>query len=324
MFTSFEDYWRARKPMLDEAFQREISLLLQNIPSRQTAALMATLKAGKKIRGCLACLVSEALGGALEGVIPRAIAVEMIQAATLIHDDFVDQDATRGKRPAAWTLEGARRAVLIGDVIFATAIKGMNDLSRADGLAVSQAIAQVAKGALHEPMDPFVLADEVASGRIKDTFYEKIIQLKTGILFGTACHLGALATAANGKLGEISFRYGLRIGEAYQIADDRKEVEHHLAERSIASEQMAALTPALLYFVPDLRPHILAHLQGEGPDLNASEMDFFRMAEKSMKKEIGRRLGASISEMAGNFPGGEFSAVMRQAPWDLIRMFEEA
>jgi len=56
----------------------------------------------------------EALGGGLESAIPRAIAVEFIQAATLIHDDFVDQDTLRRNRPAVWTVEGARRAVLIG------------------------------------------------------------------------------------------------------------------------------------------------------------------------------------------------------------------
>lgn len=86
--------------MLDEAFRRQISRLLENIPSKQTAALMATLEAGKKIRGCLACLISDALGGELEAAIPRAIAIELIQAATLIHDDFVDQDTIRGNRPA--------------------------------------------------------------------------------------------------------------------------------------------------------------------------------------------------------------------------------
>ncbi len=324
MFTSFQDYWQARKPILDEAFQREMSLLLDPMTSRQTAVLMATLEAGKKIRGCLSCLVGDALGGDLKGTIPRAVAVEMIQAATLIHDDFVDQDRIRGKRPAAWTLEGGRRAVLIGDVIFATAIKRMNDLSRADGLAVSQAIAQVARGALHEPLDPFDLSEEIRSGRIHDQIYEKIIQLKTGILFGTACHLGALATRANGKLGEITFRYGLRIGEAYQIADDRKEVESHLARRFIEPRQMAVLTPAFLYFVPDMRPHILAHLQGEGPDLNAAEMEFFQMAEKLMKAEIEKRLQASLTGIAENFPRGEFNAVVSRAPWDLIRMFNES
>jgi len=324
MFPSFQDCWGTHKPILDEAFRRQISLLLENIPLKQAAALMATLEAGKKIRGCLACLISDALGGELEAAIPRAIAIELIQAATLIHDDFVDQDTIRGNRPAAWTLEGARRAVLIGDIIFATAIKMMTDLSREDGRAVSQAIAQVSKGALHEPWDPLMLAEEIESNRLKDQLYNQIIQLKTGILFGTACHLGALAANGDGNLVKISFRHGLRIGEAYQIADDLKEVEQHLRKLSIDSEQMVALAPILLYFVPDLRPNVLTRLRGGSPDLEASEAEYFRVAVKLMKNQIEQRLQAAVSEIIGNFPENEYSSAVLRAPWDLIRMFNES
>ncbi len=324
MFTNFQNYWGARKPRLDDAFQKQLSSLLANIPLKETDALLGTLEAGKKIRGCLACLISDALGGVLEEAIPRAIAVELIQAATLIHDDFVDQDTTRRNKPAAWTLEGARRAVLIGDVIFATAIKMMNDLGREDGLAVSQAIAQVSRGALHEPLDPLMLAAEMESNRMNDKLYERIIHLKTGILFGTACQVGALAAKADGKMGEKSFRYGLRIGEAYQIADDLKEVEEHLGSRSIHPGQMAALAPALLYFVADLRPFVLSHLKGKGPELDEAAAESFQIAAKLMKNEIERRLQAAVSEITDNFPDNEYSAVVHQAPWDLIRMFNES
>lgn len=324
MFDSFQDYLRERKPRLDDAFQKQLSSLLENIPLKETATLTDTLEAGKKIRGCLACLISDALGGILKEAIPRAVAVELIQAATLIHDDFVDQDTTRRNKAAAWTLVGARRAVLIGDVIFATAIKMMNDLGREDGLAVSQAIAQVSRGALHEPLDPLMLAAEIESNRMNEKLYERIIHLKTGILFGTACQLGALAAKAEGKIREISFRYGLRIGEAYQIADDLKEVEQHLGGRSIHPEQMAALAPALLYFIADLRPFVLSHLKGKRLDLDAAAAEFFQIAAKLMKKEIERRLQAAVSEIAGNFPGNAYSPLVRQAPWDLIRMFNES
>lgn len=324
MFAGFQDYWGTHKPILDEAFRRQISRLLENIPSKQTVALMATLEAGKKIRGCLACLISDALGGELEAAIPRAIAIELIQAATLIHDDFVDQDTVRGNRPAAWTLEGARRAVLIGDVIFATAIKMMTDLSREDGRAVSQAIAQVSKGALHEPLDPLMLAELIESNIWKDQVYDEIIRLKTGVLFGTACQLGALAANGDGKLGEIAFRYGLHIGEAYQIADDLKEVKHHLKKLFINPEQMAGLAPIFLYFVPHLRPNVLIHLRRGRLDLEAGEAEYFRVAANLMKNKIEQRLQTAVSEIVGNFPENEYRTAVVRAPWDLIRMFNES
>lgn len=324
MFAGFQDYWGTHKPILGEAFRRQISGLLENIPLRQRAALMATLEAGKKIRGCLACLISDALGGKREAAIPRAIAIELIQAATLIHDDFVDQDTLRGNRPAAWTLEGARRAVLIGDIFFATAIKMMTDLSREDGRVVSQAIAQVSKGALHEPLDPLMLAEAIESNTWKNQLYDEIIRLKTGVLFGTACQLGVLAANGDGNLVKISFRYGLYIGEAYQIADDLKEMEHHLKKLSIDSVKMVALAPILLYFVPDLRPKVLTCLRGGSPDLETDLAEYFRATVKLMKNQIEKRLQAAISEIVRNFPETEYRAVVLRTPQDLIRMFNES
>lgn len=324
MFTSFQDYLAALRPRLDEAFKQQLSLLLGNITMRDAAALMATLEAGKKIRGCLSCMISEALGGTIESAVPRAVAVELIQAATLIHDDFVDQDTMRGSRPAAWTLEGARRAVLIGDVIFAAAIKMMNELGREDGVAVSQAIAQVSQGALHEPLDPLALTRQIESHGWNDRLYEEIIHLKTGILFGTACHLGAIAAGADGRLREVAYRYGLRIGEAYQIADDLKEVKQHLEQRSIHPKQMAALAPTFLYFVGEMRPYVLALLQGRHLEISDAVAESFNMAAKLMEQEITRRLQSALSEIEEDFPHNRYRELARKTPWDLIRMFKES
>jgi hypothetical protein len=324
MFLCFQDYLEAARPRLDDAFNRELSNLLGNIAMRDTTSLMAAIKGGKKIRGCLSCMVSEALGGSLESAIPRAIAVEFIQAATLIHDDFVDQDTLRRNRPAVWTVEGARRAVLIGDVIFATAIRMMSHLSRDDGLAVSHAIAQVSKGALHEPLDPLGLAREMESNRSIGQLYESIIHLKTGILFGTACHLGAIAAEANDELRKISYRYGLRIGEAYQIADDLKEVKLHLSRQSILPEQMVILAPALLFFVSEMRPFIPSFLKGEYTDLKGPVSGFFSAAAELMENEIEHRLQFAVSEVEESFSNNAYSELMRKAPRDIIKMFNEA
>lgn len=309
---------------MDDAFEKELSNLLGNITMRDPPSLMAAIEGGKKIRGSLCCMVSNALGGVLEAAIPRAVAVELIQAATLIHDDFVDQDTIRRNRPAVWTIEGARRAVLIGDIIFATAIHMMSDLGREDGLAVSHAIAQVSKGALHEPLDRLGLAKEIESNRFSGQLYENIIHLKTGILFGTACHLGAIAAEANHELREISYRYGLRIGEAYQIADDLKEVKEHLSRQSILPEQMVILAPALLYFFDEMRPFIPDFLKGKHTDLKSPILEFFNAATDLMENEIERRLQAAVSEIEENFPDNAYGELTRKAPRDIIKMFNES
>jgi hypothetical protein len=324
MFTRFQDYTQWVKPRLDDALKFQLSDLLKDIALQDRAAFDLALAGGKKIRGSLLCLISHALGGVFETALPRAVAVEFVQAASLIHDDFVDQDTVRRNQPATWTLEGARRSVLLGDVIFASAIKMMSDLGRQDGSLISHAIAQVSMGAMHEPLNPQILAREIQSNRLDGRLYEKIIHLKTGILFGTACCLGAVAAQADPELRERSYRYGLRIGEAYQIADDIHEMQHHSLNRTIDPNRMAVLAPACIYFADQMKPLISAVLNGSCPDASDNLWDYFSVAVQFMQDEIERRLAAALAEIGTHFPENEVGVLARRAPRDLILMFNES
>jgi len=322
--SDFYAYVAVRRPPLEEAYNRRLSALLDGIKTEDMAPLMLSLQAGKKIRGCLSCLVCEALGGPLEQAIPRAVAVEMIQAATLIHDDLVDQDAVRGGRPAVWTLEGPRRAVLIGDVIFAAAIKMMSDISAEDGRAVADAIASVSRGALQEPLDPLALAENIESGDSCGRLYDGIVRLKTGTLFGIACTLGAIAAGRSGRAVETCYRYGLWIGEAYQIADDVKEVKECLSRRLMDARQMAAIAPALLRFVPDMRPFVLDVLRRDRSGHGDGDRELLKRAARLMEDAIDQRQRAAAAEIERNFPGNGYSEVARRAPRDIVAIFNES
>jgi hypothetical protein len=324
MFERFQDYAQWVKPCLDDALKSQLSDLLKDIALRDRLALDAALAGGKKIRGCLLCLVNHALGGVLETAVPRAVAVEFVQAASLIHDDFVDQDTVRRNQPATWTLEGARRAVLLGDVIFASAIKMMSDLGRQDGAVISHAIAQVSRGALHEPLNPLQLAREIQSNCLDERLYEKIIHLKTGILFGAACRLGAVAAGADPELRERSYRCGLRIGEAYQIADDIHEMRRYILNQPIDPVQMAVLVPACIYFAGRMKPHIPAVLTGGCTEVSENLLNHLNAAVQCMEGEIERRISSALAEIEGHFPENEYSTLVRRAPRDLIRMFNES
>jgi hypothetical protein len=278
---------------------------------------------GKKTRGSLLCLVTATLGGTLEGALPRATAVELIQTATLIHDDFVDQHRRRRSLPALWTLDGARRAVLLGDVLFASAIHMMSELGPQDGKIVSHAIAEVARGAYQEPLDPLALVDEIEANRVNAALYERIVHLKTGVLFGAACHLGALAARADDPCQQRWLRYGLRIGEAYQIADDLHEVQRHLLTRSLDRGEIAALAPALLFFAQGVRSPLLRAVRHGLSTLDGELLPYFEAAADSMEAEIERRLRAA-AEIEAQLPDNAYGQVARETPRGLIEMFNEA
>ena len=220
--TSFGDYWKATRERLDAEFECRVSRFFDRQPAAHVAAVCEVLMGGKRLRGCLVCLLNEALGGTPAAAIPRAMAVECVQAASLIHDDLLDGDTMRRDRAATWTIKGPRRAVLLGDLIFATALQRMAELGRDDALALGEAIADMAAGAYQEPLVPTDLEQD----RAVDTasLYPQLIYLKTGVLFGTAARLGALAAGASAPLAALAFEYGARIGEAYQMADDLQDL----------------------------------------------------------------------------------------------------
>ena len=329
MFEHFRDYAAGLKPALDAAFDSQLAQLLGKVIPHRSEGLRC-LSGGKKIRGALLCLVTETLGGRQEAAWPRAVAVELIQTASLVHDDFVDQHLTRRNRPAFWTLAGARRAVLLGDIVFSSAIHMMSELSREDCRIVSRAIAELSRGAYHEPLEPDTLLEE-----LDGTSYERIISLKTGILFAAACELGAVAAGAAAPVQRAWRRYGRQIGEAYQIADDIHEVVRALSSRSIGAKELLELIPALLFFVPSSRPVLgqalaggLAESEGELEEAFLEELLLYcRKAAGLMQRKKQQRLCAAVAELDGIMAteapaNGEWLRLARRTPWDLIEMFD--
>lgn len=322
MVVRFQDYMDGLRPLLESGFTDHLASLLDGA-NPQSLDGNKILTGGKRVRGSLLCLVTAALEGTAEAALLRAIAVELIQTATLIHDDFIDQHRLRRNAPALWTLEGARRAVLLGDIIFASAIQMMSELGREDGLIASRAIAEVSRGAYQEPLSPSSLLEKVEGGWDRE-LYEKLIYLKTAVLFAAACELGALAAKADSKRLQAWRRYGLKIGEAYQIADDLHEVERCLLSRSVRGDEITSLAPALLFFVKGSRSHILEVLRRNSMVLGGELLTQFEATAEIMRTEIRRRLRSAFLEMEGDFPDNEYGRIARRAPWDIIAMFNKA
>jgi hypothetical protein len=317
----FEAYHQGLGPQLDAAVAERIAEILAPLPWSDRPALQSALEGGKKLRGSLLCLVCEAFGGARGDALPRAVAVELIQTASLVHDDVVDGDRVRRGRPSVWTLTGARRAVLLGDVLFATAIEAMSRLGPEDAAVISRAIARIAEGACSELLEPASLADAVEADGFPAGVYERIIRLKTGILFGTACRLGAAAAGADPGLSARAERYGLLLGEAYQIADDLEDLRRLLSGGGTAPRQVSPLAPALLCFAPETRARVLDLLRGV-PLPEPEVRGLLAAAGKHLGEAIEGRLRQASRALGAGLPPGA-SARLRRAPREVIRLFRE-
>ena len=315
----FPVYWRAIRARLDREVARSIPGYFRDLAAGQIDTIHEILADGKRIRGCLVCLVSEALGGKIEDAIPRAVAIECIQAASLIHDDYVDEDTRRRNRPATWTVEGPRKAVLLGDLIFALAMEKMMEISRWDGLAVAQAIATMASGAYQEPMDPQDLARGVTEGRYRPELYDRIIHLKTGVLFGAAAKVGAVAAGASPAMRTLAFEWGARVGEAYQIADDLEEVTTLGARPENLPARISRLAPLFFRFREETNFNASRLSAGREADLREWFKNARPVLETRMRHEIAVRLDLA-AKAVGDFPKTLDTQMLRSAPSAIVRM----
>jgi geranylgeranyl pyrophosphate synthase len=304
---TFANHWRRVREQLDPAFDRLLPEFFEDLSVAHRPAVHDVLNGGKRLRGCLVSLLNEALGGPAAAAVPRAMAVECVQAASLIHDDFVDGDTLRRDRPATWTVLGSRRAVLLGDVLFATALRRMAELGREDGVVLAKAIATMAAGAYQEPLAFSDLPQDAGGDAAQ--LYPRLIYLKTGVLFGAAAQLGALAAGVSVPLAAQVFDYGVAIGEAYQIADD----VHDWLDAATDAAHCPQLTPALWHFFADaeparrftlLTPERVEHAR---PELRARML---AAAEHRLQRAIAK---------VDLFAAGAHADLLRAAPHAIVR-----
>jgi geranylgeranyl pyrophosphate synthase len=317
----FLDYWHRTRRELDEALLEWVRRSFQGVPGERTNEIQRALADGKRLRGTLLCLVSDALGGRRADVLPRALAIECIQAASLLHDDLVDGDPHRRGHPAAWKTQGPRNAVLLGDIMFATALARMVAVGRDDGLAVAEAIATMASGAWQEALTPEELEEALFSDpdRGRD-LYPRIIRLKTGVLFGTATRLGALGAEADGALVQGAFDFGLHLGEAYQIADDLADTvvgvetlprEGDGDPGAVLPENLSAgIAPAVMHFCGG---EDLTHLRSRRW-IPAGTMERLRLR---MREAIDQRLARAAESLQG-YPENRLTRLLEKAPPQVV------
>ena len=159
---------------------------------------------GKRVRPLLVGLCAGVPVPHDGGVVAAAVAVELIHAATLVHDDVLDRSDLRRGRPTVFAQAGPAAAVATGDLLFSRAFAELAAAGRVDSVrALASACADLAAGELMQRADAYDVGVTVER-------YLERCRLKTGVLFGAACQLGALAGGAvSSGLGAV---YGLFVG----------------------------------------------------------------------------------------------------------------
>lgn len=306
--SEFIRYWRAARTHIDAAILEKLPRL-----SHLSQHVENAVKGGKRLRATLTLLVSEALGGTVEDSLDRAVAIEFVHSASLIHDDYIDRHPVRRGNPSLWRVLDPRRAVLLADLLFSMAQLYMERKSRQDAMLLAEAIRNTVRGAILEPLNPVDIVRSIASEGASARIYETIIRLKTGELFGAAAKAGAVASAADTETQENAYRYGVKLGEAYQIADDLREVRRLQAGGRATRIDIVDLLPALFHFDRRTFRKVFFSLVPGGKLPSKVLARAMETIGDRFQEEIDRRVSSAESALDA-FPRNRHTMLLKVAP----------
>lgn len=176
-----------------------------------------TLQAGgKRLRPAFVWLSAKSIGRPFDPARARRLGacMEMIHMATLIHDDVIDDAATRRGQPTASAVHGSTAAILSGDVLLSRAMSVLADDGDLDVIRrVSRAVVDLAEGEVREL--------EIR-GRV-DLSYEEhaeILRMKTASFIECCCRIGGRIAGASEDEEVALGTFGHHVGMAFQLVDD--------------------------------------------------------------------------------------------------------
>ncbi len=169
---------------------------------------------GKRLRPFLTILIARLFGYKADDIYKLAISMEMLHAATLLHDDVLDDAITRRNKASAHTIFDVRSTILAGDALLAAAnslVASFNDARLCHCFA--EATTRTAAGEILEIQYLRTINQDT-------NIYDEIILGKTAWLLRATCELGGLrAYANNAELEQVAI-YGQELGMAFQLVDD--------------------------------------------------------------------------------------------------------
>ncbi len=189
-----------------EAVERKIEQYIRELDEPYVLGLYRNLPHGKRLR---TKLILKIAGSSLK-VVKTAATVEMIHAASLLHDDVIDDAHQRRGRISVNASEGNKTAIMLGDILYSKAFFELNSISSEVAKVISNAVVLLSIG-------------ELADVRLSLAFhtnrdaYLKMLYQKTASLMAASAEAGAILS---GKNRQAYRQYGRNLGMAFQMIDD--------------------------------------------------------------------------------------------------------
>jgi farnesyl diphosphate synthase len=226
MTLDFDAWMRQQLDAVERALESWVPL--QAPAGLGQAMRYGVLDGGKRVRPLLVMAAAEAVRGHAEAAMRAAVAVELIHAYSLVHDDMpcMDNDVLRRGKPTVHVAYGDAQAMLAGDAMQALAFEILTPAGSAIEPALQARLCSVlARAAGHDGMAGGQAIDLASVGKpldeqaLRDMHRRKTgALLQASVLMGAAC--GQATTADVAALSD----YGAAIGLAFQVVDDILDV----------------------------------------------------------------------------------------------------
>lgn len=208
------------------------SALDRLVPSDPPAGLgdamrYAVLDGGKRLRPLLVLAACDAVDGQSDAAMRAAVAVELIHAYSLVHDDMpcMDDDALRRGKPTVHVKYGEAQAMLAGDAMQALAFEVLTPETGVAPALQARLVGLLARAAGHEGMAGGQAIDLASVGcPLDESALRDMHRRKTGALLQASVLMGAACGRTTPQAWKALSDYGAAIGLAFQVVDDILDV----------------------------------------------------------------------------------------------------
>ena len=172
------------------------------------------LSGGKRLRPTLVLLTARACGYDGEGAIRLGAVTEIVHAATLVHDDVIDEAKVRRGRPSTNQRWGNHTSVLAGDWLY---MQAFNLTLRERNFKMLDLLIELTQTMVEGEL---LQAELVGKADITEEEHLRLIHRKTACLFSVCARFGALLAGADEETERRLGDYGWNLGMAFQLIDD--------------------------------------------------------------------------------------------------------
>ena len=286
----FSDRFSAHLKAIDDALNRSLGT---RVPAVTEIVRYALLGAGKRIRPLLFVLSSYLCGYTGNDVYRLSTLFEYVHAASLLHDDVLDNADLRRSKPSVRQVWGNSAAVLGGDFLYAAASAIAVECRNLELIGLlSDVLKRMVEG-------QFLELEHTHNWHITKAEYLEIITAKTAALMGAACSSGAIVAGADGPTVQRLREFGLNLGIAFQLMDDLLDYTSSEAVfgKPVGKDlKEGKITLPLIHFVSELEKGDLEVLAERFSTQKASDGDYEDLVRRVRTHGAIERVRSEASE----------------------------